>query len=245
MGVWDQLTGKETNNIIEEYSEVYGEVLYGIHREVKKLEFEVEKYKNFNQEVDKLGDLVQIIDSKYPEIEDCIDKVAQLSRKILIHKKHINEIKTNIQEEQQSKIDLLNQFHKQEKINSEVENNLVIISKKMNEIEITLEQYSSTIISKQVQLSESLEKLETTYEANYKLQQNQIKSVLHKLMLLKDQASKELENEKYTRKKQIEDLARQMEEREKRHTNKLRKISYSFFAMAIILIAWNVCLTIY
>ncbi|PMC37320.1 hypothetical protein CJ195_11190 [Bacillus sp. UMB0899] len=245
MGVWDQLTGKETNNIIEEYSEVYGEVLYGIHREVKKLEFEVEKYKNSNQEVDKLGDLVQIIDSKYPEIEDCIDKVAQLSRKILIHKKHINEIKTNIQEEQQSKIDLLNQFHKQEKINSEVENNLVIISKKMNEIEITLEQYSSTITSKQVQLSESLEKLETTYEANYKLQQNQIKSVLHKLMLLKDQASKELENEKYTRKKQIEDLARQMEEREKRHTNKLRKISYSFFAMAIILIAWNVCLTIY
>ena len=42
MGIFDKINGKNIEQKVSEYSEIYGEVLLGVHRDVKSLESKVQ-----------------------------------------------------------------------------------------------------------------------------------------------------------------------------------------------------------
>lgn len=45
LGFWDTLTGRELAARVGEYSEIYGEILLGLHRDFERLKREVQEYR--------------------------------------------------------------------------------------------------------------------------------------------------------------------------------------------------------
>ncbi|MFM1655800.1 hypothetical protein ACI7RC_27430 [Brevibacillus sp. B_LB10_24] len=51
MGFFDRLSGKDVTEKIEEYSEVYGQILLGMHEKLESMEKDLVRYKDITSEV--------------------------------------------------------------------------------------------------------------------------------------------------------------------------------------------------
>jgi chromosome segregation ATPase len=51
LGFWSQLTGKDVSTKVEEYSEVYGQVLLGMHQKLESLDRDLAAYKKLKQDL--------------------------------------------------------------------------------------------------------------------------------------------------------------------------------------------------
>ncbi|MFC4025218.1 hypothetical protein ACFOUV_15590 [Oceanobacillus longus] len=108
MGFLDQFTGKDTQAVVDEYSEVYGEILLGMNRKLKTLErkiknIQAEKYSsrlidNTKSEIDTIrnSDLHKHIDPR----SDAFSEEIRLKHEQ--YKKEINHVKLNITDFEES-----------------------------------------------------------------------------------------------------------------------------------------------
>ena len=81
----DKLTGKNIEAVVDEYSEVYGEILLGIHRELLS---QKEKLDTLEDEVAKLEKLNEVLDSDL-KLDDERDMIVKLARKLAENLKEI------------------------------------------------------------------------------------------------------------------------------------------------------------
>lgn len=57
IGFWDRLTGRGVEKLIDEYSEIYGEILLGMHRELTTQKKKLSDFENDIKELEKLNDI--------------------------------------------------------------------------------------------------------------------------------------------------------------------------------------------
>lgn len=57
IGFWDRLTGKGVEMLIDEYSEIYGEILLGMHRELTTQKKKLSDFENDIKGLEKLNDI--------------------------------------------------------------------------------------------------------------------------------------------------------------------------------------------
>ncbi len=71
MGFWDEITGKGTQQVVDEYTEIYGEILLGMDRKLKSVEYKINKFKLI-MENPRIQDNLQNLDKFADEIEDSL-----------------------------------------------------------------------------------------------------------------------------------------------------------------------------
>ena len=71
MGLLSRFSGKDVQDKIEDYSEMYGEILLGLHRELEKQNALLEKQEqHFNSQVENLHGQVKDIGDSLKKLED-------------------------------------------------------------------------------------------------------------------------------------------------------------------------------
>lgn len=103
IGFWDRLTGKGVEMLVDEYSEIYGEILLGMHRELTTQKKKLSDFEKDIKELEKLNDLFgkdSNIDTEGKYIIELAKRLAEnINRVNNDNLKIINDVKCLIDDE--------------------------------------------------------------------------------------------------------------------------------------------------
>lgn len=108
MGFWDEITGKGTQQVVDEYTEIYGEILLGMDRKLKSVEYKINKFKLI-MENPRIQDNLQNLDKFADEIEDSLasfenqlqqvrTSVTNLKKKEQLHSQQIANLNQKLKD---------------------------------------------------------------------------------------------------------------------------------------------------
>ncbi len=82
IGFWDRLTGKGIEMLVDEYSEIYGEILLGMHRELTTQKKKISDFENYIKELEKLNDTFEKDNNIKTEGKHIIELAKKLAENI-------------------------------------------------------------------------------------------------------------------------------------------------------------------
>lgn len=108
MGFWDEITGKGTQQVVDEYTEIYGEILLGMDRKLKSVEYKINKFKLIMENL-RIQDNLQNLDKFADEIEDSLasfenqlqqvrTSVTNLKKKEQLHSQQIANLNQKLKD---------------------------------------------------------------------------------------------------------------------------------------------------
>jgi hypothetical protein len=149
MGLLDKLSGKTIENTVEQYSEMYGEILLGMHRQLEKQQYLLHKYQHEVKETsEKSKQLFDEFLKKYNDIILSSKEVKKYAEEVSFNTQVVKDIKDNVEKTKQDIMKQIAYFNNQatnqleemkeisESIKMKTQEIKMLIDKKQQEISV-------------------------------------------------------------------------------------------------------------
>lgn len=114
MGFLDKLSGKTIENSVQQYSEMYGEILLGMHRQLEKQRYLLHQYQNEVKETsEKSKQLFDEFLQKYNDIILSSKEVKKYAEEVNFNTQAVQNMKDHIETIQQDMIKQITHFNNQ------------------------------------------------------------------------------------------------------------------------------------